>query len=63
MTASADRYQRYQSNLRDELDGAALYAALAEAETDPVRRDLFRQLAEAETAHAQLWRGKLEAAG
>lgn len=63
MTATADRYQRYQSNLRDELDGAALYAALADAEADPVRRDLFRQLAEAEAAHAQLWRSKLEAAG
>ncbi|WP_018230626.1 VIT1/CCC1 transporter family protein [Methyloversatilis universalis] len=60
MTSNHDRYQ---ANLRDELDGAALYAALAEAETDPVRRDLFRQLAEAETAHAQLWRSKLEAAG
>lgn len=55
--------QRYQANLRDELDGAALYAALADTETDPVRRELFRQLAEAESAHAQLWRSKLEAAG
>lgn len=60
MTAQNDRYR---NNLQDELDGAALYAALAEAETDPVRRDLFRQLSEAEAAHAQLWRGKLEAAG
>jgi VIT1/CCC1 family predicted Fe2+/Mn2+ transporter len=55
--------RRYQENLRDELDGAALYTRIAAAETDPVRRDLFLQLAQAETRHAALWRAKLEAAG
>ena len=28
--------KRYQDNLRDELNGAALYAALATAESDPL---------------------------
>jgi VIT1/CCC1 family predicted Fe2+/Mn2+ transporter len=60
MTTDTDRYQ---TNLRDELDGAALYAGLAQAEADPVRKDLFLQLSQAETEHAALWRGKLEAAG
>src|ERR1700687_319631 len=55
--------ERYRANLRDELNGAALYAALAAAEADPVRKDLFLQLAQAETSHAQLWRDKLDAAG
>jgi len=55
--------QRYRDNLRDELNGAALYAALAAAETDSIRKDLFLQLAQAESSHAQLWRDKLEAAG
>jgi vacuolar iron transporter family protein len=55
--------KRYRSNLRDELNGAALYAALAAAETDPVRKDLFLQLAQAESSHAQLWRDKLAAVG
>ena len=55
--------ERYQHNLRDELDGAALYAGLAQAERDPVRKDLFLQLAQAETEHAALWRSKLDAAG
>jgi len=55
--------RRFQANLRDELNGAALYAALAAAETDPVRKDLFMQLAQAESDHAQLWRDKLAAAG
>jgi hypothetical protein len=30
--------QRYRDNLRDELSGAALYAALAAAEADPRHR-------------------------
>ena len=55
--------RRYQSNLRDELDGAALYTSIAAAESDPVRKDLFLQLAQAEARHAALWRDKLAAAG
>jgi len=54
---------RYEKNLREELDGSALYAALATAETDPIRKDLFLQLSQAEATHAQLWREKLTAAG
>ncbi|WP_153111262.1 VIT1/CCC1 transporter family protein [Propionivibrio limicola] len=55
--------QRYRDNLQDEIDGAALYAALAESEADPTRKDLFLQLAQAENEHADVWRGKLLAAG
>ncbi|HKB55828.1 MAG TPA: VIT1/CCC1 transporter family protein [Ramlibacter sp.] len=62
MTTNADT-RRYASNLHDELDGAALYAALAQAERDPVRKDLFLQLSQAEAEHAALWQGKLSAAG
>jgi VIT1/CCC1 family predicted Fe2+/Mn2+ transporter len=58
-----DDVKRYQANLRDELDGAALYTSIASAEPDPVRKDLFLQLAQAETSHAELWRAKLAAAG
>jgi vacuolar iron transporter family protein len=54
---------RYHRNLRDELDGAALYAALAGAEKDPVRKDLFLQLSQSEAQHAELWREKLRSAG
>src|SRR5205807_10014849 len=54
---------RYEKNLRDELDGAALYAALAAAEADPVRKDLFLQLSQAEAEHAKVWKEKLAAAG
>lgn len=55
--------ERYRANLRDELEGSALYKALAEAERDPVRKDLFIQLSRAEAEHAATWREKLEAAG
>src|SRR6202051_4642751 len=48
----------YRNNLRDEMNGAALYSALAAAEPDPLRRDLFQQLAAAEMSHAQLWRDR-----
>ncbi len=58
-----DEIARYAANLRDELDGAALYAALAEAERDALRKDLFAQLSHAESTHARLWRDKLLAAG
>ena len=60
---ASDEVERYQANLRDELDGAALYTAIAAAERDPVRKDLFLQLAQAEAKHAALWREKLAAAG
>src|ERR1700751_2760548 len=55
--------ERYRANLQDELDGSALYTAIAAAESDPLRKDLFLQLAQAEARHAALWRDKLAAAG
>ena len=60
---ATDDIKRYRDNLRDELDGAALYTAIAAAEPDPIRKDLFLQLAQAESNHARLWREKLTAAG
>jgi VIT1/CCC1 family predicted Fe2+/Mn2+ transporter len=59
----SDDIRRFQANLRDELDGASLYTRIAAAETDPVRRDLFLQLAQAEARHAALWSEKLAKAG
>jgi VIT1/CCC1 family predicted Fe2+/Mn2+ transporter len=55
--------ERYRRNYEDEIAGAAMYAVLVEAEKDPVRADLFRQLADAEREHAELWRKKLVDAG
>lgn len=57
------RIQRYRDNLQDEIDGAALYEALAGFESDPTRRGLYLQLAQAESEHAGVWRDKLMDAG
>lgn len=48
-----DDIARLRTKLRDELDGAAFYARIASAVRDPVRKDLFLQLAQAETQHAE----------
>lgn len=61
--ATTQDIARFRDNLKDEVDGSALYAALAAAEQDPVRKDLFLQLSQAEADHAQFWRDKLTAAG
>jgi VIT1/CCC1 family predicted Fe2+/Mn2+ transporter len=61
--SQADDIARWRANLHDELEGAALYKALADAEADPVRRDLFLQLSRAEGEHAGTWREKLVSAG
>ncbi|WP_028008804.1 VIT1/CCC1 transporter family protein [Solimonas flava] len=60
---SDSEVERYRRNLQDERDGASLYAALAAAESDPVRKDLFTQLSQAEAEHAQVWHAKLAALG
>jgi len=36
---------RYRANLQGEVDGAALYRALADAETDPRLKDVYGRLA------------------
>jgi len=54
-----DDVARYRTNLRGEVDGAALYRALAEAETDPHLKEVYRRLAAVEEAHAEFWRRQL----
>ncbi|HEX2062758.1 MAG TPA: VIT1/CCC1 transporter family protein [Thermoanaerobaculia bacterium] len=55
--------QRLVDNLIDELNGAALYDALADAERDERLAEVYRRLADVERRHAERWRRKLEAAG
>ncbi len=59
MARSTD-VQRYRANLRGEVDGAAVYGALAAAEPDPNLAEVYRKLAAVESAHAQFWRGQLD---
>lgn len=58
-----DEKRRYQANYRKEIDGAAMYTALAQAETKPQLAEVYRRLAETERQHASFWEQKLQAAG
>src|SRR5690242_10796264 len=51
--------ERYRSNLQGEVDSAALYRAMAEAESDPHLSEVYRRLAAVEEAHAEFWRREL----
>jgi VIT1/CCC1 family predicted Fe2+/Mn2+ transporter len=54
---------RYLSNWQKEIDGAALYYALAEAETQTQLAEVYRRLAGSEEKHARVWEKRLEDAG
>ncbi|VAW06758.1 hypothetical protein MNBD_ACTINO01-1659 [hydrothermal vent metagenome] len=62
MASQAD-VARYRENLQDEVDGAAMYRALAGMEEEPALVKLYERLAATEERHAELWRGKLAEAG
>ncbi len=59
----ADSAKRYQANLRGEIDGARLYRALAETESDSKISEVYRRLSAVEEAHAEYWRGQLARIG
>lgn len=56
---SASEAARKLANLRDEIDGGALYRALSEAESDPKMKEVYARLAGIEDAHADFWRRSL----
>jgi len=53
------RDRRYRGYLESELEAAAVYATLAEAEPDPERAGIFQKLVDAEMRHASRWADKL----
>src|SRR5256714_6045172 len=55
MRPSLQDLHRYQENFLREQDGIALYRALAKAERDPARSEIFEKLAKAEERHAARW--------
>lgn len=61
--ASKDDIRRFRANLREEVDGAALYRELAKAEDDPHLRQLYERLAETELRHGAIWERRLREAG
>jgi VIT1/CCC1 family predicted Fe2+/Mn2+ transporter len=54
---------RYRSNLQGEIDSAALYKALADAEENPQIAEVYRRLGAVEEAHAEFWRQELARVG
>ncbi|MGE5270239.1 MAG: VIT1/CCC1 transporter family protein [Thiohalocapsa sp.] len=50
---------RYRSNLQGEVDSAALYRAMAQAEQDPHLSEVYNRLAAVEEAHAEFWQKEL----
>ncbi len=54
---------RYRTNLQGEVDSAALYRAMAEAEKDPHLSEVYRRLAAVEEAHAEFWHKQLGGIG
>lgn len=63
MPLSRRERDRLAENLVDELNGAALYDALADAEKNKRLAEVYRRLANVERRHAERWRRKLEEAG
>jgi VIT1/CCC1 family predicted Fe2+/Mn2+ transporter len=59
--ATRDDVKRYRANLQGEVDSAAVYGALADAEPDARLAEVYRKLAAVESAHAEFWRGHLPA--
>ena len=57
---NSDDQRRYKDNLQDEVDGAAVYTALADVEQDPNLAKIYRRLAAVEGAHAEFWRSRLD---
>src|SRR5512138_3294461 len=51
--------QQYSSNRQKEIDGAALYQALAETEKQPQMAEVYAKLAASEEKHAAAWEKKL----
>ena len=62
-TVNEQDIARYMANWQDEVDSAALYRAVAAAESNAQLAGVYQKLAAAEERHAAFWEGKLRDAG
>jgi VIT1/CCC1 family predicted Fe2+/Mn2+ transporter len=62
-SVTAEDVERYRQNYIIEKDGIALYRAMAAAEKDPKRAEIFVKLAQNEERHAQRWARLIDSAG
>lgn len=60
---AADDVARYREHWQDEVDGAALYRAMAAGEEDEGLAGVYRRLAAVEDDHARFWAERLAALG
>ena len=58
-----DDLKRFRANLQGEIDGAALYRTMVDAESNASLKEFYRRLAETETRHGAVWHAELESAG
>ncbi len=61
--ASPKEISRYRANWQKEIDGASLYSALAENESQKELAEVYRHLAATEEKHAAVWEKRLKEAG
>jgi VIT1/CCC1 family predicted Fe2+/Mn2+ transporter len=54
---------RWRSNLRDEVDGAAVYRAMADGEPNAELAEVYRRLGAVEARHAGFWADRLREHG
>lgn len=54
---------RYTANIQGEIDSAALYRALSEAEPNPQLAQIYAKLAAVEDEHVAFWAGQLKKIG
>ncbi len=58
--SSPDDLKRYLANRQKEIDGAALYRALARSESQPQLASLYEKFAATEEKHAAAWEKKMK---
>ncbi len=62
-TAPRSDESRFRTNRQEEIDSAAIYAAIARIEKADKLAEVYRRLSAAEETHIAFWEGKLRAAG
>jgi vacuolar iron transporter family protein len=63
MASSSETARRYEANLRDERESAALYRAMAGVEPDQRLSEVYSRMAEVESRHAEAWVTRLRESG
>jgi rubrerythrin len=58
-----EEIKQITNSLQNEINGAALYQGMAEAEKDPKIAEVYRRMAASEQRHADLLARRLESAG